>query len=36
MEAFARSAETARFVEIATRPERPRPLAEDAPLDRLA
>ena len=36
MEAFARSAETGRFVEIATRPERPRPLAEDAPLDRLA
>ncbi len=35
MEAFARSAEDRRVIDIATRPERPRPLAEDAPLDRL-
>ena len=35
MEGLARSAETGAFVEIATRPERPRPLAEDPPLDRL-
>ena len=35
MEGLSRSAETGRFVEIVTRPERPRPLAEDAPLDRL-
>ncbi len=32
MEGFARSAETRAFVEIATRPERPAPLADDAPL----
>ena len=35
MEGLSRSAETGRFVDIATRPERPRPLAEDPPLDRL-
>ena len=32
MEAFGRSAESGQSVEIATRPERPRPLADDAPL----
>ena len=36
MEAFGRSAESGRFVDIATRPERPAPLVGDAaPLDRL-
>jgi len=33
MEGIGRSAETGRFVEIATRPERPRPLAEDPGLE---
>jgi predicted dehydrogenase len=33
MEGLGRSAETGRFVEVATRPERPRPLAEDSGLD---
>ncbi len=35
MEAFGRSAESGRFVEITTRPERPAPLSEGPPLDRL-
>ncbi len=35
MEAFGRSNETGRFVDIETRPERPAPLEADAPLDRL-
>ncbi|KAB0678990.1 Gfo/Idh/MocA family protein [Aureimonas leprariae] len=35
MEAFGRSNETGRFIEIETRPERPEPLGRDAPLDRL-
>jgi predicted dehydrogenase len=35
MEAFGTSAESGRFVEIGTRPERPQPLSESAPLGRL-
>ncbi|MBB4000216.1 Gfo/Idh/MocA family protein [Aureimonas pseudogalii] len=35
MEAFGRSSETGRFVEIETAPGRPAPLSADAPLDRL-
>ena len=34
MEALGRSADTGRFVDVVTRPERPAPLAEDPPLDR--
>ncbi len=35
MEAFGRSAESGQFVDIATCPERPAPLSESGPLDRL-